>query len=132
MDDPWSFAEHVLAEDRSRAAEHLRQALPYLQSPQEPVREAAVRSIGTAGMLMRGQREELQLICEALQALNSDESPSNTNLIVQVMLDERATSLSSSSGSGQPGQQQMPCRRKQAGDQRGAAGAPGPANAGKI
>ncbi|XP_054133738.1 maestro heat-like repeat-containing protein family member 6 [Melozone crissalis] len=132
LDDPWSFAEHVLAEDRSRAAEHLRQALPYLQSPQEPVREAAVRSIGTAGMLMRGQREELQLICEALQALNTDESPSNTNLIVQVMLDERATSLSSSSGLKQPGQQQMPCRRKQAGDQRGAAGAPGPANAGQI
>ncbi|XP_064574423.1 maestro heat-like repeat-containing protein family member 6 [Zonotrichia leucophrys gambelii] len=132
LDDPWSFAEHVLAEDRSRAAEHLRQALPYLQSPQEPVREAAVRSIGTAGMLMRGQREELQLICEALQALNTDESPSNTNLIVQVMLDERATSLSSSSGSKQPGQQQMPCRRKQAGDQRGEAGAPGPANAGQV
>ncbi|XP_074405053.1 maestro heat-like repeat-containing protein family member 6 [Zonotrichia albicollis] len=132
LDDPWSFAEHVLAEDRSRAAEHLRQALPYLQSPQEPVREAAVRSIGTAGMLMRGQREELQLICEALQALNTDESPSNTNLIVQVMLDERATSLSSSSASKQPGQQQMPCRRKQAGDQRGEAGAPGPANAGQV
>ncbi|XP_064575209.1 maestro heat-like repeat-containing protein family member 6 isoform X2 [Zonotrichia leucophrys gambelii] len=132
LDDPWSFAEHVLAEDRSRAAEHLRQALPYLQSPQEPVREAAVRSIGTAGMLMRGQREELQVICEALQALDTDESPSNTNLIVQVMLDERATSLSSSSGSKQPGQQQMPCRRKQAGDQRGEAGAPGPANAGQV
>ncbi|CAN8201109.1 unnamed protein product [Coccothraustes coccothraustes] len=35
-----------LAEDRSRAAEHLRRALPYLQSPQEPLREAAVRFMG--------------------------------------------------------------------------------------
>ncbi|CAN8175198.1 unnamed protein product [Coccothraustes coccothraustes] len=32
-----------LAEDRSRAAEHLGQALRYLQSPQEPLREAAIR-----------------------------------------------------------------------------------------
>ncbi|CAN8174264.1 unnamed protein product [Coccothraustes coccothraustes] len=132
MDDPWSFAERVLAEDRSRAAEHLRLALPYLQSPQEPLREAAVRSIGFAGMLMRGQREELQLICEALQALRTDESPSNTNLIVQVMLDERATSLSSSSGSRQPGQLQSPCKRRQLGDERRAAGSPGPADAGQT
>ncbi|XP_077037220.1 maestro heat-like repeat-containing protein family member 6 [Agelaius phoeniceus] len=132
MDDPWIFAEHVLAEDRCRAAEHLHLALPYLQSPQEPLREAAVRSIGIAGMLMRGQREELQLICEALQALRTDESPSNTNLIVQVMLDERATSLSSSSGLRQPGQQQIPCRRRQPGDERKAAEAPGPADAGQA
>ncbi|CAN8201135.1 unnamed protein product [Coccothraustes coccothraustes] len=131
MDDPWSFAERVLAEDRSRAAEHLRLALPYLQSPQEPLREAAVRSIGIAGIL-RGQREELQLICEALQALRTDESPSNTNLIVQVMLDERATSLSSSSGSRQPGQLQSPCKRRQLGDERRAAGSPGPADAGQT
>ncbi|XP_059724353.1 maestro heat-like repeat-containing protein family member 6 [Haemorhous mexicanus] len=132
MDDPWSFAERVLAEDRCRAAEHLRLALPYLQSPQEPLREAAIRSIGIAGMLMRGQREELQLICEALQALCTDESPSNTNLIVQVMLDERATSLSSSSGSRQPGQPQIPCKRRQLGDQRRASGSPGPADAGQT
>ncbi|XP_056369510.1 translation initiation factor IF-2-like [Oenanthe melanoleuca] len=39
-----------LAEDRSRAAEHLRQALPYLESPQEPLREAAVRFMGEPGL----------------------------------------------------------------------------------
>ncbi|XP_030133788.3 maestro heat-like repeat-containing protein family member 6 isoform X2 [Taeniopygia guttata] len=107
-DDLWSFAERLLAEDRSRAAEHLRRALPYLQSPQEPLREAAVRTAGIAGLLMRGQPEELQLICEALQALRTDDSPSKTNLRVQVMLDERAASLGSSSGSRQPGQHQIP------------------------
>ncbi|KAL9820816.1 uncharacterized protein GJ701_017387 [Geothlypis trichas] len=37
----WKFSDCLLAEDSSRAAEHLRQALPYLQSPQEPLREAA-------------------------------------------------------------------------------------------
>nr|XP_031361201.1 maestro heat-like repeat-containing protein family member 6 [Lonchura striata domestica] len=108
MDELWSFGEHLLAEDRSRAAEHLRRALPYLESPQEPLREAAVRAIGIATLLIRGQPEELQLICEALQALRMDDSPSNTNQIVQVMLDERAASLGSSSGSRQPGQQQIP------------------------
>ncbi|XP_056371605.1 translation initiation factor IF-2-like [Oenanthe melanoleuca] len=39
-----------LAEDRSRAAEHLRQALPYLRSPQEPLRDAAIRFIGEPGL----------------------------------------------------------------------------------
>ncbi|RLV63541.1 hypothetical protein DV515_00018168, partial [Chloebia gouldiae] len=38
-----------LAEDSSRAAEHLRRALPYLQSPQEPLREAAARFMGEPG-----------------------------------------------------------------------------------
>ncbi|XP_041877297.1 maestro heat-like repeat-containing protein family member 7 [Corvus kubaryi] len=123
MEDSWSFCERLLAEDRSRAAEHLRQALPYLESRQEPLREAAIRSIGITGMLMKGQPEELQLICEALQALSTDDSPSNTNLIVQVMLNERAELLSSSSGLRQPGQHQIPCKRR-------PAGAPGTADAG--
>ena len=39
-----------LAKDRSRAAEHLRQVLPYLRSPQEPLREAAIRFIGEPGL----------------------------------------------------------------------------------
>nr|XP_041569143.1 uncharacterized protein LOC121468945 isoform X3 [Taeniopygia guttata] len=36
----WKFTECLLAEDSSSVAEHLRRALPYLQSPQEPLREA--------------------------------------------------------------------------------------------
>ncbi|XP_058696501.1 maestro heat-like repeat-containing protein family member 7 [Poecile atricapillus] len=122
-EDPWSFGERVLAEDRSQAGKHLRQALPYLESPEEPVREAAIRSIGIASMLMKGQQEELEIICEALQALSQDESPSKRNLIVQVMLDERAASLNSSSASRQPGQHQIPSKRRQ-------PGAPGTADAG--
>ncbi|RMB92763.1 hypothetical protein DUI87_30813 [Hirundo rustica rustica] len=41
-----TFAKCLLQENRSRAAELLRQALPYLESPQEPLREAAIRFIG--------------------------------------------------------------------------------------
>ncbi|RMB92764.1 hypothetical protein DUI87_30814 [Hirundo rustica rustica] len=41
----WKFVEVLLADDRSRAEEHVRQALPYLESPQEPLREAAIRFI---------------------------------------------------------------------------------------
>ncbi|CAN8175091.1 unnamed protein product [Coccothraustes coccothraustes] len=45
-DKLWKFSKCLLAEDRSRAAEHLGQALRYLQSPQEPLREAAIRFMG--------------------------------------------------------------------------------------
>ncbi|XP_074405043.1 uncharacterized protein LOC141730520 [Zonotrichia albicollis] len=51
-----------LAEDRSRAAENLRQALHYLQSAQEPLREAAVTFMGMAGRCLRRQQQELRLI----------------------------------------------------------------------
>lgn len=68
----------------------------------------------------------------ALQALSTDDSPSNTNLIVQVMFDERAALLSSSSGSRQPGQYQVPSKRKPPGDQKRPAGAPGTTDAGRT
>ncbi|XP_064256687.1 uncharacterized protein LOC135287264 [Passer domesticus] len=42
----WKFTECLLAEDRSRAAEHLRRALPYLRNPQESLRAAAIRFTG--------------------------------------------------------------------------------------
>ncbi|CAN8175628.1 unnamed protein product [Coccothraustes coccothraustes] len=42
----WIFADCLLEEDRSSVAEHLRQALPYLQSPQESLRVEAIRFIG--------------------------------------------------------------------------------------
>ncbi|XP_058277368.1 uncharacterized protein LOC120755471 isoform X3 [Hirundo rustica] len=43
-----TFAKCLLQENRSRAAELLRQALPYLESPQEPLRKAAIRFIEMA------------------------------------------------------------------------------------
>ncbi|XP_053838390.1 uncharacterized protein LOC128809967 [Vidua macroura] len=79
----WIFANCLLAEDRSRAAEHLRRALPYLQSPQEPLREAAVRFMGMAGRSLRGQQGELQLISEALEGMANDISVSVGSLAIQ-------------------------------------------------
>ncbi|XP_023803980.1 uncharacterized protein LOC111945543, partial [Cyanistes caeruleus] len=51
-----NFAECLLAQDERRAAEHLRRALPYLQSPQESLRAAAIRFIETVEVPMRGQQ----------------------------------------------------------------------------
>ncbi|KAL2302634.1 hypothetical protein Nmel_010063 [Mimus melanotis] len=78
----WKFVECLLAEDRSRAAEHLRQALPYLQSPQEPLREAAIRFMGR---YLRRQQEETWLIYKALQDLTDDISPAISSLALQTL-----------------------------------------------
>ncbi|XP_075344626.1 maestro heat-like repeat-containing protein family member 7 isoform X2 [Mycteria americana] len=45
----WRVSECLLVEGSSRAEEYLQQSLPYLQSPQEPLREAAVRFIALRG-----------------------------------------------------------------------------------
>nr|XP_032601055.2 uncharacterized protein LOC116807173 isoform X1 [Taeniopygia guttata]XP_041568721.1 uncharacterized protein LOC116807173 isoform X1 [Taeniopygia guttata]XP_041568722.1 uncharacterized protein LOC116807173 isoform X1 [Taeniopygia guttata]XP_041568723.1 uncharacterized protein LOC116807173 isoform X1 [Taeniopygia guttata] len=81
----WKFTECLLAEDSSSVAEHLRRALPYLQSPQEPLREAAVRFMGTAGRYLRGRKEELQLISEALEGMANDISVPVASLAVQTL-----------------------------------------------
>ncbi|XP_023774899.1 maestro heat-like repeat-containing protein family member 7 isoform X2 [Cyanistes caeruleus] len=64
----WKFHNCLLAQDRKRAAEYARQALPYLESRQEHLREVARRFIGSARILLRGQKEELRFLSEALQA----------------------------------------------------------------
>ncbi|XP_030920838.1 maestro heat-like repeat-containing protein family member 6, partial [Geospiza fortis] len=74
-----------LAEDRSRAAEHLRRALRYLRSPQEPMREAAVRFMGVAGRYLRRQQEETRLIYKALQDMTDDISPAISSLATQTL-----------------------------------------------
>ncbi|CAN8174076.1 unnamed protein product, partial [Coccothraustes coccothraustes] len=84
-DEMWRMAECLLAEDRSRAAEHLRRALPYLQSPQEPLREAAVRFIGIAGRYLTGQQPEFRIICMALQDMTEDTSPAISCLALQAL-----------------------------------------------
>ncbi|XP_051628083.1 maestro heat-like repeat-containing protein family member 6 isoform X13 [Manacus candei] len=49
-EQPFRFCDYLMEKDRSRRGEHLQQALPYLQSPQEPLREAAVRFMGLTAM----------------------------------------------------------------------------------
>ncbi|XP_023792155.1 LOW QUALITY PROTEIN: maestro heat-like repeat-containing protein family member 6 [Cyanistes caeruleus] len=92
------FAERLLAQDKNRAAEHLCRALPYLDSPQEPLREAAVRFLGMAGEQLRGQQEELQTLIAALQALKRDDNPSERNTVLQQTFIERTAELRSSAG----------------------------------
>ncbi|XP_033367595.1 uncharacterized protein LOC107199196 [Parus major] len=94
-----SYRSLQLAQDESRAAEHLRRALPYLHNPQERLRAPAIRFIGMAGRLLRGQQEELQVLTEALQALRRDGNPSHSNTALQEIFSERAAELHSSAGS---------------------------------
>ncbi|XP_059708291.1 uncharacterized protein LOC132330235 [Haemorhous mexicanus] len=124
------FAERLLLQDESRAAEHLRWALPYLQSPQRPVRRAAVRIMGLAGVLVTGQKEELQVLTEALQALRGDERPSCMSIVLQLMFERRSAGLGSSAGSDVPasfGDCQFPLKMGAPAEQDGPAGAPGTA-----
>ncbi|XP_064557293.1 uncharacterized protein LOC135441674 [Zonotrichia leucophrys gambelii] len=79
-----------LAEDRSRAAEHLRRALPYLRSPQESLRAAAIRFMGMAGRHLRGKKEELQLICTALEPLTEDISSAVSDVALETLYVLRA------------------------------------------
>ncbi|KAL9852414.1 maestro heat-like repeat-containing protein family member 7 [Geothlypis trichas] len=87
------FAESLLLQDESRAAEHLRWALPHLQHPQRSLRKAAVRLIGVAGVLVMGQEEELQVLSQALQALREDQIPSCMNTWIQTKFERRSAEL---------------------------------------
>ncbi|TRZ12482.1 hypothetical protein HGM15179_014631 [Zosterops borbonicus] len=105
-EQPWRFSEHLvrtackpgrgaepapslpscrslqLAEDRSRAAEHLHQALPYLENSQEPLREAATRFIGR---YLKRQPEELELICKvSSQGAANPETAVKESLLIPV------------------------------------------------
>ncbi|XP_051652089.1 maestro heat-like repeat family member 5 [Manacus candei] len=68
----FKFCDCLMDKDVSRRAEHLQQALPYLQSPQQPLREAAVRFMGIAAWHM----QDLQLLMRAFEAMSQDDCPS--------------------------------------------------------
>ncbi|XP_064516143.1 maestro heat-like repeat-containing protein family member 6 [Pseudopipra pipra] len=68
----FKFCDCLMDKDVSRRAEHLHQALPYLQSPQQPLREAAVRFMGIAAWHM----QDLQLLMRAFEAISQDDCPS--------------------------------------------------------
>ncbi|XP_063275817.1 uncharacterized protein LOC134562370 [Prinia subflava] len=91
--------ECLLAEDRSRAAEHLRRVLPYLQNPENPLRAAAIRFLGRVWRRRRGQQEELQVLRDGLQGPRKSASPSRSNIEIQAQLALRAEAVGFSSGS---------------------------------
>ncbi|XP_072716940.1 uncharacterized protein [Ciconia boyciana] len=83
----WRVSECLLVEDSSGAEEYLQQSLPYLQSPQEPLREAAVRFTGLAGRQLRdGRQEKLRVIYEALRGKVNDSSLSVSSLALQTLM----------------------------------------------
>ncbi|XP_051628184.1 uncharacterized protein LOC127463151 [Manacus candei] len=79
-EQPFKFCDCLMEKDRSRRGEHLQQALPYLQSPQEPLREAAVRFMGVAGWHMREWQQDLWPILKGLTAMSEDDCPSVSNM----------------------------------------------------
>uniref|UniRef100_A0A8C3B6V9 Uncharacterized protein n=1 Tax=Cairina moschata TaxID=8855 RepID=A0A8C3B6V9_CAIMO len=84
----WGLGECLL-EDNS-LNEHLRQSLPYLQSPQEPLRLEAVRFIGLIARRVRDWREELPIIYDAIQGMTDDVSSSVSSLATQTLFIIRA------------------------------------------
>ncbi|KAM7017033.1 maestro heat-like repeat-containing protein family member 6 [Passerculus sandwichensis] len=124
------FGKCLLAEDRSQAAEHLRRALPYLENPQESVREAAIRFIGMAGRCLKGQPAELHVLTQALEAMSKDDSPSSSNLEVQAIFGQRSSELRSSSGLRDPGSQEQYQETVKRGPPFSVTGAPATADAG--
>ncbi|XP_027487036.1 maestro heat-like repeat-containing protein family member 6 isoform X1 [Corapipo altera] len=68
----WKFGECLLEKDKKRVAKYLCQAVPYLESPQEPVREAALRFIGIAGRYLKGQKVELQIVIDVIEGMTHD------------------------------------------------------------
>ncbi|XP_064495732.1 maestro heat-like repeat-containing protein family member 7 [Pseudopipra pipra] len=50
MEQPWRFPECLLEKDRSRVGQYVRQALPFLESPEEPLRKLAIKFLALQDM----------------------------------------------------------------------------------
>ncbi|XP_039245143.1 maestro heat-like repeat-containing protein family member 6 [Pipra filicauda] len=95
MEQPWRFPECLLEKDRSRVGQYVRQALPFLESPEKPLRKLAIKFLGIAARSMKQEQPELQLICQALQDI-TDDSPAVSNLAretLQIIRAVRRTSF---------------------------------------
>ncbi|XP_017662902.1 PREDICTED: maestro heat-like repeat-containing protein family member 7 isoform X2 [Lepidothrix coronata] len=77
----FEFCDCLMDKDVSRRDEHLRQALPYLQSPQQPLRDVAVRFMGVAAWHMK----DLQPIMKALEVMTEDDCPSSSTMRTAVL-----------------------------------------------
>ncbi|KAM9227654.1 maestro heat-like repeat-containing protein family member 6 isoform 2-T3 [Leptosomus discolor] len=74
-----------LARKKSKAKDYLHQSQPYLQSPQEPLRQEAVRFIGLVGRHMDGHKN-VQYVTQVLQGAREDASPLVSSLATQTVL----------------------------------------------
>ncbi|XP_061875446.1 maestro heat-like repeat family member 5 [Colius striatus] len=77
------IGEFLLVKDKRGTEGYLNQSLPYLQDPQAPLREAAVRFIGLAGL--RGQsQEKMSEVHSALRRVSlEDNEPAIRSLALQ-------------------------------------------------
>ncbi|XP_032547915.1 maestro heat-like repeat family member 5 isoform X3 [Chiroxiphia lanceolata] len=80
-EQPIKFCDCLMDKDVSRRDEHLHQALPYLQSPQQPLREAAVRFMGVAAWHM----QDLQPVMKALEVMTEDDCSSYSTMQTAVL-----------------------------------------------
>ncbi|KAM9226985.1 uncharacterized protein RG961_006126 [Leptosomus discolor] len=81
----WRISECLLARKKSKAKDYLHQSQPYLQSPQEPLRQEAVRFIGLVGRHMDGHKN-VQYVTQVLQGAREDASPLVSSLATQTVL----------------------------------------------
>ncbi|CAM5122581.1 unnamed protein product [Natator depressus] len=85
----WRGCDCLVACYKGRAETFLCQAMTFLENPQDPIREAAIRFLGlTARQLDQQSQEKLEAICNVLvlQGLQQDSKSSVRCLALQTML----------------------------------------------
>ncbi|XP_044869416.1 maestro heat-like repeat-containing protein family member 7 isoform X1 [Mauremys mutica] len=71
--ETWRSCDCLVTRYNGRADDFLGQTMAFLQHPQTPVREAAIRFLGlTARQLDQGSQDKLDAICDNLKGLQQD------------------------------------------------------------
>ncbi|XP_039390312.1 maestro heat-like repeat-containing protein family member 7 [Mauremys reevesii] len=75
--ETWRSCDCLMIHYKERADDFLGQTMAFLQNPQTPVREAAIRFLGlTARKLDQGSQDKLDAICDNLKGLQQDSKSS--------------------------------------------------------
>ncbi|XP_039373586.1 maestro heat-like repeat-containing protein family member 7 isoform X1 [Mauremys reevesii] len=75
--ETWRSCDCLVIHYKERADDFLGQTMAFLQNPQTPVREAAIRFLGlTARQLDQGSQDKLDAICDNLKGLQQDSKSS--------------------------------------------------------
>ncbi|CAM5130598.1 unnamed protein product, partial [Natator depressus] len=83
----WRGCDCLVACYKGRAETFLCQAMAFVENPQAPIREAAIRFLGlTARQLDQQSQEKLEAICNVLKGLQQDSKSSVRCLALQTML----------------------------------------------
>ncbi|XP_074978779.1 maestro heat-like repeat-containing protein family member 2A [Caretta caretta] len=83
----WRGCDCLVACYKGRAETFLCQAMAFVENPQAPIREAAIRFLGlTARQLDQQSQENLDAICKVLKGFQQDSKSSVSCLALQTML----------------------------------------------